>query len=162
MNKIKKLDCISADALKVFEKYKTSGKNKIKINIGQIWLLLFYVFPVSSDIMKLVILKWMMFFFVRVKLEDKENKTDQYRSGNEVLISELNSVDCPVKYMKYFNVCNIVAPGREFLFKPMYRYGKTSGLIKSDRRLSYTRARECVVNRLRELCLQIVKLRYIR
>ena len=44
-----------------------------------------------------------------------------------------------------------VTPSREFLFKPMYRSGKTSGLIKSDKRLSYTRARECVVNRLREV-----------
>ena len=69
-----------------------------------------------------------------------------------MLISELNSVACPVKYMKkYFNVCNILTPSREFLFKPMYRSGKTSGLIKSDKRLNYTRARECVVNRLREI-----------
>ena len=60
--------------------------------------LLFYVFPVSSDMMKLVILKWMMVTFREgyLSLKIEKSKTDQYRSGNEVLISELNSVACPV------------------------------------------------------------------
>ena len=31
------------------------------------------------------------------------------------------------------NVCHIVAPSREYLLKPVYRYGKTSCLIKSDK-----------------------------
>lgn len=79
-------------------------------------------------------------------------KNDQYRSGNEVLLSRVNSPACPVAALsKYVTLAKIDLSSSNFLFKPCFKYKGRSGLIKKNKRLSYTRARESVLTRLREV-----------
>ena len=82
----------------------------------------------------------------------RKSKTDQYRSGNRVLVAKLDTVACPVgAVQRYIRLASIDLNSSHFLFKPMYRRGNVTGLIKSDKKLSYTRAKETIVSRLSEV-----------
>ena len=87
-----------------------------------------------------------------ISLYIEKSKTDQYRDGKEVLISKLNSVACPVNALRrYISIVNIDLSSSNYLFKPMYKTKNKSGLVKTNKRLSYTRAKETVVGRLKEV-----------
>ena len=86
----------------------------------------------------------------------RKSKTDQYRSGNKVLVSMLPSVACPVKAVRrYASVAGMDMKASEFLFKPMFRRGSKAGLITSNKKLSYTRAKEAIVARLSEVACNL-------
>ena len=77
------------------------------------------------------------------------SKTDVYRHGNEVLISKGSSLACPYNSLhKYMGVAGLSVQSEELLFKPAYRSKRVSSLIKKNKRLSYTRAKECIVKKL--------------
>ncbi|XP_063952499.1 uncharacterized protein LOC135153528 [Lytechinus pictus] len=86
----------------------------------------------------------------------RKSKTDQYRQGNSVVISMGQTSACPVSVLKtYVEMGNInVASGSdEYVFRPLYcNKGKKKGLTKKNKPISYTRARETVLARLREVC----------
>lgn len=91
-----------------------------------------------------------------VKVHIEKSKTDQYRDGREVLVAELDSVACPVKAVKkYIDKAGINLDSDHYLFKPMFKCKSKAGLISSNKRLSYTRARESVVNRMKEVAPQL-------
>ena len=50
---------------------------------------------------------------------------------------------------KYITLANIDLTSNEYLFKPAYRSGKVCKLIKKNKPLSYTRAKECLVGKLK-------------
>lgn len=83
-------------------------------------------------------------------LNIRKSKTDVYRHGNEVLISKGSSLACPYNMLhKYMTVAGLSVQSEEFLFKPAYRSKRVSSLIKKNKRLSYTRAKECIVKKLK-------------
>lgn len=85
-----------------------------------------------------------------VELNIAKSKTDQYRYGDQIVISKGQSVACPVNMLeRYFLLANIDNTSSSFLFKPVYRSGNQCRLINKDKPLSYTRARECILKRLR-------------
>lgn len=78
------------------------------------------------------------------------SKTDQYRCGNEVVISKGNSVACPYNMLlRYLSISNQSTQDDRFLFRPCFRSGSMCKLIYKDKPLSYTRSRECLLDRLR-------------
>ena len=88
-----------------------------------------------------------------VKLYIEKSKNDQFRNGMEVVVSELSSICCPVKALqKYIRLAKIDLKSDSFLFKPLYKAKKRAGLIKTNKKISYTRAREAVLFRFREIC----------
>ena len=90
------------------------------------------------------------FFEEHISLKIESSKTDQYRSGNEVLIAKGESEACPYNMLqKYVTLANIDLTSNEYLFKPAYRSGKVCKLIKKNKPLSYTRAKECLVGKLK-------------
>lgn len=82
-----------------------------------------------------------------------KSKTDQYRQGNKVLISEGESAACPIKLLRrYILEAGVSLESDVFLFRPAYRSGRKCALIYKNKPISYTRARETIVSRLREVC----------
>lgn len=85
-------------------------------------------------------------------LKIKNSKTDQYRQGNEVLISKGDSDACPYSmYLRYINCAGVISDSSDYLFKPVFRSKGVAKLIYKNKKLSYTRTRESVVGRLREI-----------
>ena len=82
-----------------------------------------------------------------------KSKTDQYRFGNEIVISKGQTHACPYLLLKkYFSLAHINAVSEDFLFRSIFRSKKRCSLIYKNKPLSYTRARECIVSRLKEVC----------
>lgn len=82
-----------------------------------------------------------------------KSKTDQYRLGNVIVISKGLTCACPYSMLfKYFRSANIKPDSGDFLFKPIFRSKNLCSLIYKNKPLSYSRARECIVARLKEVC----------
>ncbi|XP_071150477.1 integrase/recombinase xerD homolog [Mytilus edulis] len=85
----------------------------------------------------------------------EKSKTDQYRLGDSIVIAKGQSAACPfILLKKYLNLAKI-SSSDEFLFRPIFRSGRYYSLIYKNKPLSYTRARECIVNRLKEVCKKL-------
>ena len=81
------------------------------------------------------------------------SKTDQYRQGDSIVIAKLCSVACPYAMLKrYASVATIDFLSSDFLFKPVFHCTAGWGLIRQNKKLSYSRARENIVRRLQEIC----------
>ena len=79
----------------------------------------------------------------------RKSKTDIYRRGNEVLIAKGSSSACPYAMLqRYMAAANFTVDSDEYLFKPAYRSKNVTSLIKKNKCISYTRAKECIVEKL--------------
>jgi hypothetical protein len=84
-----------------------------------------------------------------MKVFIKKSKTDQYRQGNEILIARGSTSACPVRMMeRYFDLGSIDS-SNDFLFKPLFKSKDGTKLISKNKKLSYTRTRECLVSKLK-------------
>lgn len=82
--------------------------------------------------------------YMKINLE--KSKTDQYRFGSEILISRGKTSACPVNLLqKYIRLGNIDMLSDYYLFKPVFKSKSGSKLIHKDKKLSYSRTRECVL-----------------
>lgn len=82
----------------------------------------------------------------------KKSKTDQYRHGNVVVVAKGGSLACPYALLnRYLRIIGCTVQNDTFLFKPCFRSGTKCKQIYKDKALSYTRARETVVSRLKEV-----------
>lgn len=91
-------------------------------------------------------------FESHIQIFISNSKTDQYRQGNEILISEGSSIACPVRmYLRYLSLSGIDTKSDHFLFKPIFRSKGIAKLIYKNKPLSYSAARENFLKRLREV-----------
>lgn len=82
----------------------------------------------------------------------RKSKTDQYRFGNEIVISKGQTSACPyTMLLRYLFVSGQSVSSSFYLFRPCFRSKGVCRLIFKDKPLSYTRARECLVARIREV-----------
>ncbi|XP_072174554.1 integrase/recombinase xerD homolog [Diadema setosum] len=81
-----------------------------------------------------------------------KSKTDQFRKGDEVVISKGLTNACPMRILKRYMECAKIDPkSGHFLFKPAYANKGKVFLIHKNKSMSYTRTRETVVARLKEV-----------
>ena len=88
-----------------------------------------------------------------LNIEVSQSKTDQYRKGNEVVISRSGKVTCPVSNLERSMKLTGVSTSKvsDFLFKPIVKVRSRYKVIDKVKPLSYTRARESLlVGLLRE------------
>lgn len=93
-------------------------------------------------------------------LKIRGSKTDQYRQGNEVVISRTGTISCPViNFEKYVSVSGIkLTESNDFLFKPVFRSHGVAQLIYDNKPISYTRGNEIIRTRLAEFVDNVSKL----
>ena len=88
-----------------------------------------------------------------ISIQVSKSKTDQYRQGNELVISQGSTPACPIAILRrYIDVGKIDLSSDHFLFKPASNVKGKCASINKNKKLSYTRARETVVARLKEIC----------
>ena len=91
------------------------------------------------------------FFDTHVCLNTGFGKTDVYRRGNNVIISKTNSSSCPVSWLlTYINLAGLVLDSDLYIFRSV-RFFKSKNLhqlVSVNRPLSYTTAREILLNTL--------------
>ena len=76
------------------------------------------------------------------------SKTDQFRDGAWVVIARTQSKLCPVAMMeRYFNMAAIETHGDRFLFRGLVNT-KMGARLRENGGLSYTRARELILDKL--------------
>lgn len=89
-----------------------------------------------------------------VKLFLETSKTDVYREGREVLISKTNNSTCPVNMLKrYLLMANIEPKSNDFIFRPLIFCKSNSTYKLRHGSLSYTTARELLLDALGSLGL---------
>lgn len=87
-----------------------------------------------------------------IKVFIRKSKTDQYRQGNEIVIASGSTSACPVKMLfRYYEIGKIDKDSQHFLFKPIFKSKGGIGLIYKNKKLSYTRARECILSKLKSV-----------
>ena len=80
----------------------------------------------------------------------RKSKTDIYRSVSEVMVSIGNTYACPVSMLrKYMLFANLQSGTETYLFQPAFGCGNKCFLLNKNKKLSYTRARECIVGKLK-------------
>lgn len=85
-------------------------------------------------------------------LRIQKSKTDQYRYGNEVVVAKGETAACPYILLKrYLDISKQTVYDSLYLFRPCFRSHRICSLIYKNKPLSYTRARECIVARLKEV-----------
>ena len=73
--------------------------------------------------------------FLPLKIE--KSKTDQYRDGNEILISKGTTFACPVKmFMTYKQLSGINLESNFYLFRPIFRTKSMCKLIYKTKNLA--------------------------
>jgi len=88
-----------------------------------------------------------------------KSKTDCYRNGNNVVISKLDTIYCPVDTLnRYFEASNIVNTSDMYIFRPISFLKKRKSFVlrQANTRLSYTRAREIIKEALSEIGINVV------
>lgn len=85
-----------------------------------------------------------------VVLKITKSKTDVYRQGKEVLIAKGSTCACPYEMLKrYLDVSKQSLDSEKYLFRPINKSKTISKLLSSNKKLSYTRARECIIKKLK-------------
>lgn len=85
-----------------------------------------------------------------VILKIRKSKTDIYRSGKEVLIAKGSTSACPHGMLKkYFQVSEQDEKSDLYLFRPVNRSKGKAKLLAKNKQISYTRARECILGKLK-------------
>ena len=84
------------------------------------------------------------------------SKTDQYRSGNKVMIAKGHTSACAYTMLeRYLNLASIDLKSTDFLFKPMVKTKGAFKRIRKEKSLSYTRARECIIQKLKSVAPEL-------
>ena len=82
-----------------------------------------------------------------LKLFIPKSKTFQYRNGCEILLSQGQTSACPVKMFKrYISTAKLDVRSTSVLFKAVNKSHSVSKLISKDKKLSYTRTKECIIS----------------
>ena len=151
VKKCNKKDIISADSIKLlFSKYENNTDLFVMRDLTMI-IIAFAAFLRYDELSQLKC-NDLTFSEGFARIIIPKSKNDQYRDGSEILLSELDSIACPVKALrKYIEVSNVNLHSNDYLFKGMYRNSKGVGLRKQQKKLSYTRTREILISRLREV-----------
>jgi len=90
-----------------------------------------------------------------IKIFIRKSKTDQYKSGSDVVIAKTGLSTCPVYHLsKYVELAGLKADSDEFLFRQMtFCKSESRYLLKQGPPISYSRAREILLEKLSALGL---------
>lgn len=99
----------------------------------------------------------LIFFNSHVEILIESSKTDIYRQGNKVFIARTNSSLCPVLMLeRYLEAAKIRLDSDDFIFRSI-RFLKSKNihvLCKLNKPLSYTRARELMLDALSQVGIE--------
>jgi site-specific recombinase XerD len=148
-NKVVKKDAIPMDILK--QLCETFGGTKDLADLRDLaMMLLSFAGCLRFDEVSSIRTENLTFSDEYLKIHIGKSKTDQYRQGDCVYISVINSYCCPVKWLKlYLKEAGNKVSEEGYIFRPIYRSKTKCMLINKDKKLSYTQARKCLLAKLK-------------
>ena len=148
----KKKDVISANMIKtLFDKYRNCNDLSVLRDLTMI-VVAFSGFLRYDELSNICCKDICFENDSYVKIVITKSKTDQYRDGNEILLSKIDSVACPFNALKaYIKCAHIDLQSSHFLFKAVFKCRSGSGLRLKNKKLSYTRAKEVILAKLKEV-----------
>ena len=148
--KIRKQPVGSDQIIQLCDKYVHSKDILVLRDLSMI-LLCFAGFLRFDEISSLLC-KDVQIFENHLSLFLRKSKTDQYREGSTVVISKGSTAACPISCLnRYLSEANIKLDSDHFLFKPAYSSKGVCSFVHVNKPISYTRARETIVKRLKEV-----------
>ena len=158
-SQLTKKDIVSPELIKaLFTKYSTSKDLSVLRDLAMI-ILSFTGFLRYDELSNIRCHNVSFIENSHVKIRIEKSKTDQYRDGNDVLLSKLDSVACPFTILQsYIDVAQIDLSSSDFLFKAIFKSKYRSGLRIKSKKLSYTQTKEVLVSRLKEFASPDLKL----
>ena len=89
----------------------------------------------------------------------EKSKTDKYREGAWVHIAKTDSITCPVNMLQsYIDAAHIDMDSDEFIFRQVSFCKKSNSyVLRKSGKLSYTRVRELILEKLKLLGLDVSK-----
>ena len=142
-----KKDIVSPDVIKqLFHKY--SDCNDLLVLRDLAMIVVAFAGFLRYDELSNIRRNDLTFHSDHVKINIVKSKTDQYRDGNEIVLAKLNSASCRVAALKKY----LSTFSDDFIFRPAYKTSRGKmGLKLQNKKLSYTRCREVLLSRLREV-----------
>ena len=143
----------TTDLKKAFHHLGGRSMNLMNLRLMLLLVLSFMGFLRFSEVSKLrrsdVIL-----YDTHLSIFIEKSKTDVYRHGHWLHLAKLNSELCPVNLTKrYFNLANISVKCDMYIFRGIVRSKNGYKLRLSDQAISYTTAREHVLDLLKNIGL---------
>ena len=87
-----------------------------------------------------------------------KSKTDQIWDGTNIVIAKGETAACPMNLTKeYLARANIKENANEFIFRPLFRSKSRSGIVYSNKKISYSTARECCIKKLKSVGYKDIK-----
>ena len=88
----------------------------------------------------------------------EKSKTDIYRNGNWLYLAKLKSKLCPITSLRtYMKLAKIDKRSNDYIFRGLCKRGKSFRLREKDVHISYTTARENVLDALNKIGLNSKK-----
>lgn len=146
----KKKEPVTADMLTELVKAMEQNPTLSEVRTAAICLLAYAGFLRSDEVIKLQC-NDIQFLPDHMKVRIQSSKTDQYRKGDKVMIARSEAPTCPVKMLeKYCSLADIKLDSTERLFRGIIKT-KTSEKLRKSGAISYTRLRELIKAKIRQL-----------
>ena len=148
-----KKDPITPEILqKIVHQFGTTSNSLKDLRIACMCLLSYAGFLRFSELASLRRFD-IQFFPGYVKLHLVQSKTDVYREGKDVVISNTNSITCPVSMLnRYLKLASICDHSSEFIFRSVsFCKSSNSYKLRNTGHISYTRAREILLSALEDI-----------
>ncbi|XP_072175243.1 integrase/recombinase xerD homolog [Diadema setosum] len=148
---VKRRDIISSDEIiQLCEKY--DGSEDLLVLRDLAYIVISFAGFLRFNEMQSLRASDICFYDDHMSLQLNKSKTDQYRKGSTVVLSRGESSACPLRVLKnYMEKAGINVGSDQFIFRPAFCTKGARSLVKMNKKLSYTRARETVVARLKEV-----------
>ena len=142
---VNKKEPVTKDVLiELYEKYQESTDLLIVRNLAMI-LFSFAAF-LRFDELSSLCFKDVCVRDDHLVINIRKSKTDQYRKGNDVLISQGNTPACPFSmYQRYLELLEDNIEKDFFMFRPIFRSKGKCKLIYKNKKISYSAARNNIV-----------------
>lgn len=136
----------------ICSKYASPSANLSSLRIAALFITAYCAFLRFDELAKLRCCDVNFHNLDYVKISIVSSKTDVYRDGSSVLLARTGTVTCPYTILsRYFHLAALNCNSSDFVFRSLVYHKSTLSYSLGSRPISYTRARELLLNSLVEL-----------
>ena len=136
----------------ICSKYASPSANLSSLRIAALFITAYCAFLRFDELAKLRCCDVNFHNSDYVKITIVSSKTDVYRDGSSVLLARTGTVTCPYTILsRYFHLAALNCYSSDFVFRNLVYHKSSRSYSLGSRPISYSRARELLLNSLVEL-----------
>ena len=136
----------------ICSKYASPSANLSSLRLAALFITAYCAFLRFDELAKLHCCDVNFHNLDYVKISIVSSKTEVYRDGSSVLLARTGTVTCPYLILsRYFHLAALNHNSSDFVFRNLVYHKSTLSYSLGSRPISYTRARELLLNSLVEL-----------